>query len=252
MSEPGSVSQSRRPLLSSRRKGRGRQCTAVRSDIVARTRAWSRGLFGAADFHAGAQAAAGEPALVHFEREACRRRGAMVRLGMRLHVGDVDDASGFVKKGDGERDVGVAHPHAVPFGLKKDEEHALIGSEALPMHQPLHAIGHVGGDFRFDAVHAGRQLHARHLGQSGRRDNGHERRGERSEGLADQAGGNWRGGHGRRRWGAGQRVGWRRFIFRSRTPTCGWPSVCRPGRRSLRSCRTTILPSLLWRGASGP
>lgn len=90
------------------------------------------------------------------------RGGAVVVLGLRFHVLDVQDFTLGVEKGDRQRQEGVAHPHAVTVFLREDKEHAFIGLHGTPMHQALHAVLLVGGDFGVDAVEAGGQIHPRH------------------------------------------------------------------------------------------
>ena len=87
----------------------------------------------------------------------------MVGFGLRRHVLDVENAALLIEKGHRQRQIRIAHPHAMAIRPGEYEQHALVGRHALTMHQTLHAIGLIGSDFSFDAIKTGGQLHAWHL-----------------------------------------------------------------------------------------
>ena len=88
----------------------------------------------------------------------------MIALRLRLHVFNVDDFPFFVEKRDRQGKQGVSHPHAVPVAVRKDEKHSLVGAHLFPEHQTLRASFLCRRNLGIDAIKAGVQLSARHLG----------------------------------------------------------------------------------------
>ena len=110
---------------------------------------------------AGLDAALLEPALVHLQHVA-HRLGRAVRVGgLRLHVGQVDDGAVVGHEGGGQRQQGVLHPEALGGGLLEHEQHAFVHRHLAAVHQADLALLRRGRHLGVDAVHAGRQRHAR-------------------------------------------------------------------------------------------
>ena len=105
-----------------------------------------RHAFQAAKLAAGANTTLCEPAAIHFQRISGGSAGAVVFLTVRCHVGNIDDLSVVIEKSDGERDQGVAHPHAVGVGLGENEQHAALGGHRRAIHQAGLARTVIGGD----------------------------------------------------------------------------------------------------------
>ena len=80
-----------------------------------------------------------EPACRHFQGEFRGLPGAVRLFGLRLHFLDIDDAFLFVDEGNGERNQGISHPHALGRGQGENEQHAVVTRHAFSVHQALGA-----------------------------------------------------------------------------------------------------------------
>ena len=59
----------------------------------------------------------------------------MVIGSLRLHLFDVHNLSIISNEGDGQWDLGVAHPETVTCFLFEDKKHAGVGGHAGPIHE---------------------------------------------------------------------------------------------------------------------
>lgn len=115
-----------------------------------------------ADARPGRKLAPAEPARIHFERIARRPGGTMIGFGFRRHFLDIENRPLLVDERHRKRDQRVAHPHAMAGRLVENKQHAAIGRQLPPVHQPLGTRGKIARHLGFDAVDASRQLDARH------------------------------------------------------------------------------------------
>ena len=96
----------------------------------------------------------------------------MIVLGLGLHVLNVQDAALVIEECHRKRQKCVAHPHAMTFGLREDEEHPVIGGHAFTHHQATLPVGLIRRDFGFDTMKTCREIDQRHLRADGGSDEG--------------------------------------------------------------------------------
>ena len=77
-----------------------------------------------------------EPALIDFKDVQGGPVGEVLCCGLvRRHFFNIDDFSGIIDKGRGERHPGVFHPESSRIGIWKDKQHAMMVVQAVAMGQ---------------------------------------------------------------------------------------------------------------------
>ena len=82
-------------------------------------------------------------------------------FGFGLHILEIHDAAVVGNKGDGQWQQRVAHPEAKNPGVVVDEQHALVDSHCLAVHQSHGLLLRTLSYFGLNHVHASRQFNRR-------------------------------------------------------------------------------------------
>lgn len=85
----------------------------------------------------------------------------MIGFGFGRHFLDIQNCAAFVDERDRKRDQRISHPHAMAGRVVENKQHAAIGRQLPPVHQPLSTRSKVARHLGFDSVDAGRQFDAR-------------------------------------------------------------------------------------------
>ena len=101
-----------------------------------------------------------KPSLIDFKGVARRHQGTVAVITQRLHGCYIDDDTLAVKECHAQRNVGVAHPHAVALVGVKNKEHGVVGGQRKAMHESLLAFGRRVGNLSVKNMGVNVQRHA--------------------------------------------------------------------------------------------
>lgn len=88
-----------------------------------------------------------EPIAIDFKRISHGAVGAVMRVCLALHRGDIYKLHLVVEKAHIQIDRYVSHPHANGSRIEKDKKHAVVGRQMCAMLKPFALIGGSLSDF---------------------------------------------------------------------------------------------------------